>query len=700
MNHDVIANAYSIFVPTAAVSLVFTFILMAVSLSNFSRSGPAIQDEVVSNYKIELLTTLFRLAFWCFIIAWYWAVWGGVSYFGLSILLGSESSVVGMLISGILGILFATTGRFVWVLFYSPATISTSFNYSTHRLIHIWKYLTPKCLSAISYVLLGTPLIILAGCVIFLLSISQYDTALFILFVTFTLVTIGGSAIYSPKPKVRKVNTRTKKNIIMVGSDTLRADRVGGGNYHRDLTPFIDEFSKCAAKFNNCFVPCARTAPSVTSLLTGSWPHRHGIRDNFVSDENTKLSIQALPAILKANGWQTSAISDWAGSDLGKIEFGFEAKDLPGDQWNIRFLLRQGPKEIRLFLSLFGHNRWCKKFLPELYYLAGVPLNKQIVNAALHEINRLAASGSSFFLNVFMATTHPPFGAEYPYYNMYSKHDYNGESKFVMSGLDEPEEIIRKQGSSREEFDLDQIIDLYDGCVSNFDDEFARIIKHIDQCGLSENTIVVLYSDHGFEFFEHNTWGQGNSAFGDASAKIPLIIKVPESNNELIINDVVRSIDIAPTLLELVGLTIPEDWDGVSLLPYIRDPDISCNLTAYNETGIWLTRMPGMSDDHLSYPDLFEILEIPDKQTGTMAIKQQFQDITIMAKDRMIQNGKWKLVYQPLNKGSNLLLFDTDSDPFCMHDISSKHQEVFNKLRMHLQCQLDYDLIPGGESKH
>ena len=71
--------------------------------------------------------------------------------------------------------------------------------------------------------------------------------------------------------------------------------------------------------------------------------------------------------------------------------------------------------------------------------------------------------------------------------------------------------------------------------------------------GLADNTIVVVYSDHGMEFFEHDTWGQGNSAVGDFSSRIPLVIRDPRKPGGGTIDKVVRSIDLAPTLLELVG---------------------------------------------------------------------------------------------------------------------------------------------------
>jgi arylsulfatase A-like enzyme len=249
----------------------------------------------------------------------------------------------------------------------------------------------------------------------------------------------------------------------MIGSDTLRADRLGAANYHRSLTPFLDALAKRGTQFKTCYVPCARTAPSLVSLMTGTWPHTHGVRDNFVGDNETRLPVAALPQILADHGYRTAAVSDWSGGDLGKFPLGFDQLDLPKDQWNIKYLIRQGPKDLRLFLSLFTHNHIGKRILPEIYYLAGIPLTRLVGSDARSLISELAQEERPFFLNVFISTTHPPFGSEYPYYTLWSDPAYAGESKFVMARLTDPWEIIRRQGDTRKEFDLDQIIDLYDG---------------------------------------------------------------------------------------------------------------------------------------------------------------------------------------------------------------------------------------------
>jgi arylsulfatase A-like enzyme len=421
-------------------------------------------------------------------------------------------------------------------------------------------------------------------------------------------------------------------------------------------------------------------------MLTGTWPHTHGIRDNFASDENTRLKVDALPTRLKQAGYRTAAISDWCGADLGKYSFGFDYTDLPKDQWNLKYLIRQGPKDLRLFVSLFTHNRLGRLLLPELYYLGGVPLTQPLGSRARRLVSRLAESAQPFFLNVFYSTTHPPFASEWPWYTRFADSAYAGESKFAMARLTDPFEIIRRQGAPKEEFDLDQIIDLYDGCVAEFDDEVGKMLTHLDACGLSDNTIIVVYSDHGMEFFEHDTWGQGNSAVGDFSPRIPLVIRDPRRPARGKVDKVVRSIDLAPTLLELVDAPPVAGIDGVSLAACLDADGVCPELDAFNETGIWIADIPGLPDAHLRYPDLLELLEVPDRASGTLAIKPEYSGIILSAKDRMIRHGRWKLVYQPLEADYALRLFDLEADPACQHNVSAQHPEVTADLWIRLQA--------------
>ncbi len=667
------------------VALLYTAGLILKSFYDFSQTGPPLKKEVIRHYGTYSVLALGRLAFWAFVLCIGMGSVGVLLYVAALVVTGAPFQFAEATAAAATGILILTALQFCRHLLFVPGSIAASYHYRSSRLYPIWRRLTPRLLLAVQWVFSAAASALFAASAWRL--VSQGEALPGAGFLLLALSGPLGALALSAKRIPHVVNGRASRfpNFLMIGSDTLRADRIGAGSrYSRKLTPFIDSLATNGTLFTACYVPCARTAPSLLSLLTGTWPHHHGIRDNFVGDEDTRLAVPGLAGILAQHGYRTAAISDWCGGDLGKFQLGFEILDLPKDQWNIKYLIRQGPKDLRLFLSLFTHNRFGKRFLPELYYLAGVPLTSLVGSDARALISQFASEDAPFFLNVFMSTTHPPFGSEYPYYTLWSDKDYAGESKFVMARLTDPWEIIRRQGDTKKDFDLEQVIDLYDGCVRNFDDEVKRIVDHLTACGLKDSTIVVIYSDHGMEFFEHDTWGQGNSVRGDFSARVPLVIAGPRLKGNGSCPHIVRSVDVAPTVLELAGIAPPANMDGVSLVPYLNGESIDLNLPAFNETGIWLTDLPGMPTNHLRYPNLLELLEVPDNLTGTLAIKPEYRQAIITAKDRMICLGSWKLTYQPTTAGPLYALFNVASDPDCRHDVAAAHPEIAQTLKNYL----------------
>jgi arylsulfatase A-like enzyme len=666
------------------VAFAFALLLLTKSLIDFSQTGP-VRREVLTHHRAYLVFSLARLTLAAFLIANLLAFPGVLSYLlGLSIF-GLPYSKVAVGLVAVLSLGLLSFFQFCRVLHDSPGVIVASSHYAIHRFYPLWALLSPKRLAGAAYLLVSVYSLWLAlGGVVLLGQGAVYSALGIAILHGLALLLYRIFINDSEPPPARKAAPGARPNLLMIGSDTLRADRLGHAGYRRSLTPNLDRLAEQGANLTQCYVPCARTAPSLLSLMTGTWPHTHGVRDNFVTDEQTRLQLPTLPGLLADAGYNTAVLSDWAGSDMGKFDLGFDEQDLPGDQWNIHFFMRQGPKDIRLFLSLFLSNRIGKFFLEEIYYLGGVPLTRQLGLRARQMLEDLASDMRPFFLNVFMASTHPPFASEYPYYTKYADPNYRGPSKFAMAKLTDPFEIIRRQGEPREEFDLEQILDLYDGCVNSFDDELGRILDYLHASGLEENTLVVVYSDHGMEFFEHETWGQGNSAIGDFSARVPVVIAGPSLKAGICLDGVTRSVDLAPTLLELLGLTVPMEMEGTSLASALKGGKLP-ELPAFYETGIWLTAVPGMPVGHLSYPNLLDMLEIPDPSSGTMAIKPEYQDRIIAAKDRMIRSGRWKLVYQPLVTGLMLRLFDLETDPACQYDVSDAHPKVKAELWLRLQ---------------
>lgn len=686
-----------------AVASVFIVLLMVISLAHLSRTGPQIRDEVLAHYRGYLFWSLSRLGLWAWLIALLLAAAGNFVWLLAARVFSFEPGLYGQLVAAGLGIILLSGLRFISLLWHSPSTLTASFNYSFKRLAQLWGYLGARRLAILhaAAILGGAVLLIMAN--LRVIGSGNWGDALVLDLIAVVFIGLTITVAWLPEPRpCRSSRKGGPPNILLIGSDTLRADRLGGAGYHRALTPHIDALASSGTRFSDCYVPCARTAPSLVSLFSGCWPHTHGIRDNYISDAETAMKVPLLPHLLKQSGYQTAAVSDWCGSDLSKFPLGFEHQDLPSDQWNLKFFLRQGPKDLRLFLSLFCHNRLGKHLLPEVHYLAGVPLNRQVGRDARAMLRQLAGRDEPFLLNVFMAATHPPFGSEHPYYMRYADPAYVGESKFVMARLTDPWEILRRQADPKESFDLEQVIDLYDGCVTDFDDQVGKMLAYLDACGLRENTLVAVYSDHGFEFFEHGTWGQGNSAIGDVSARIPLILSGPGIPSGKTISQIVRSVDLAPTLLELVGQRIPPSMDGTSLTPCLDDQEIPLDLPAFNETGMWLTRLPVMPDKHLDYPNLMELLEVADKQTGTLGIRPEYREVIVRAKDRMIRVGRWKLTYEPMLDGPQYQLFDLETDPECRHNVAALNSAVTEELKARLWAWLQADpvfsAVPTGRS--
>jgi arylsulfatase A-like enzyme len=672
-------------ISTMLLSAAFTAVLAVKSISDFTHTGPRLKDEILAHYKRYTVFAFLRLLIYAFVILCALSLPGIVVYFAYSSLTGTSPKFAVALIAGTASILSLVGLQFSRHLLLLPANITASYNYRASRLYPYWQRLSPVKLKIAAYLLLGAPAIFVAYTAVFVyLSDSPASATAYTCALLFYVVL--GLWVRSSEPMPVKISPPKSglPNIVMIGSDTLRADRIDG-SYSKDVAPHLNRMTERGTLFGQCHVPCARTAPSLLALLTGTWPHRFGVRDNFVPDEATRLSVATLPRILKNHGYYTAALSDWCGADMGKFDLGFDYADVPEDQWNVKLFIRQGPKDLRLFLSLFARNRLGKIFLPEIHYLGGVPQTDELGLETRHLINHLATGNRPFFLNVFFSTTHGPFGSEYPYYTRFTRPDYKGESKFVMARVTDPWEIIRRQAEPRAEFDLDQIINLYDGCVTRFDDEVGRIMSHLEQCGLADNTIVVVYSDHGMEFFEHHTWGQGNSAISDVSNRIPLLIFAPGVRQGRTVTQPVRSIDLAPTLLDLAGINPTPGMDGASLKPSMLNSTIAPDLDVFSETGIWLTDLPGTPVGHLRYPNLLDLLTVRNIATGTISVKPEFEEIIVRAKDRSIRNGRWKLVYQPLQEAYLLKLFDAVADPDCLHDVHARYPDVAQDMWGRLQ---------------
>ncbi len=306
-----------------------------------------------------------------------------------------------------------------------------------------------------------------------------------------------------------------KPHILLILMDTLRADHLGCYGYSRETSPNIDAMARSGMFFKNAYTVSPWTNPTIATLFTGQFPqaifppaiHKEAITQVLPEELNTTAEL------LKANGYRTIALMDHPGISA----------ELQYDQG------------FDVFVKLFekgNFGRW----------------GRTDVDFVLKEFNQQieAAHGKRVFLYLHLVYPHMPYKPVPPYDTMFGA----GFQKLVKK---------ERQG----------IINMYDGEIRQTDELIGKINEQLRKKNLSDETYVLVTSDHGEAFWEHRRFGHGNSYF-DEVLRIAMIIGTPEGKAKPIqISAPVSNIDVFPTILQLASVNIPQGTPGKSLLRFM-----------------------------------------------------------------------------------------------------------------------------------
>lgn len=678
--------------PAAWAALCVTLLLAVKSLLAYSRTGPRISRVVLRRLGAYAGWAFVRLCAWGFLVSFYFALWGSLLATSWAMVMDRPLSPALATASAFLGLLSVIGVQFARRLVLLPSILAASASFDLGRFAWLAERLSAALMQRLHHVGVIAAASGVLGAITLLSLQGRSGSALTVLALLAALLALylAANAAREPAPiGARRSDTApARPSFLLIGSDSLRADRIHALRNGQPLMPNTRALALSGAHFANCFTPCARTAPALVSMLTGTLPPTHGTRENFLHPAQLPAARLAFPHRLAAAGYATAAIGDWAAADLGKFDLGFQQVTAAPDQWNLKYLIRQGPADLRLFLSLFTHNAFGRRMLPEIYYLAGTPLTTEVGREVRSQLARFARQGQPFCLAAFMATTHAPFGSEYPYYRLFADPAYLGRSRYVMADTSDLEAVIASQDSLAETFDLPQINALIDGCARRFDDEVGRTLSFLSDCGLADSTAVIVFSDHGFELFEAGSWGQGNSVIPDVDLRVPLVVKAPGRAPVGDVDAVVQLNDVAPTVCEMAGL--PQAAGGCSLVPLLDGrPRAREDQLAYAETGIWLTGAPGAPNGHLRYPDIIDLLDLATDRSGALVVRSDMIERVIEAKDRMVRTPEWKLVFRPREDGAELLLFDLPNDPLCRRNVAALRPDIVMGLARSMQALAD-----------
>ena len=463
-------------------------------------------------------------------------------------------------------------------------------------------------------------------------------------------------------------------NIVILAVDSLRNDRVVAR-----VAPHLAGVGN--ARFSRAYVTLPRTLPSWTTILTGREPHAHGLRTMFPRYEDRARDLHALPARLAALGYRSGVVGDYAADIFTRVRYGFDLVDAPTFNFHALIATRALEKATPLLPVL--HSSLGRRVMPPMRELNQAADPRLVADDAIRALEQLD-DGRPFLLTVFFSTAHFPYAAPAPYFGRFTDPTYRGRFRYHKPN-------VLGQDGALDAADVKQVRGLYDGAVAAVDDAAARILDELRARGLDDDTIVVVTADHGEMLYDDgHGQGHGDHLFGDQVVHVPLSMRLPKKLGAAppVVDALVRDVDLAPTLLDLVGApaSARADLDGRSLRPLLTGGKLEPR-PAFAETEVWMTEaipeVPsgGPEPLRIPYPNVSQLTELDPRLGHDVVLRAEAEPIVIAAKHRMVLEGNLKLVYAPTRKGARFFLFDRATDPGEVVDLSRARPDDAARLR-------------------
>jgi arylsulfatase A-like enzyme len=332
-------------------------------------------------------------------------------------------------------------------------------------------------------------------------------------------------------------------NVLVIALDAVQAKHVHYLGAKNPTTPNLDRLAKQGYAFHQAISPASWTVPAYLSVFSSMYPSSHGLvnryteftkekktQDNFVKRQP---QLQTMAQIFKANGYKTGGFTGDAGIS-----------------------------------AILGYDKGYDKYTDETQF-GGL---ENSTDKALKWLSE--TKPEKFFLFVHGYDSHGQFALPGGFKSRFQK----TENKTKYKGTKEEQAEIREAGLAGKPVKLtDEDIEFwrtwYDGKIADADERVGKLLSALEKGGYLKNTVIVVFSDHGTEFYEHGRFDHGYSLY-DELIHVPYIIKLPNQKAGKEIKQQVGTISTLPTLMDVVGFKADEilrsQMQGTTLLPYLQ----------------------------------------------------------------------------------------------------------------------------------
>ena len=352
-------------------------------------------------------------------------------------------------------------------------------------------------------------------------------------------------AVPAPEPRRQARNQRAQRrpNVLFVLMDDMRWDYMGCAGHPIVKTPALDRLAREGARFTNAFVCLSLCSPSRASFLTGVYPHVHGVLDN-----RTPLDFERFipfPQRFQRAGYRTAMFGKW--------HMGVDAEPKPGfDHWAC---FRGQGTYFNPSLNVNGDVRQYEGYTDD-------------VTSAMAAEWMVAREQTPFLAIVGFKSCHSPFEPPLRTSKLYEGVQIRRAPSVDRPMPDQPAWIQKFDDSGHTPYSripADELALRFARLVTAADENVNRMVAALERAGQLDRTLVIFSSDNGFLIHEHGVYDK--RAMYEESIRIPLLMRYPPLVRRGTVDDLTLNVDLAPTLLDLIGEGGGEQMHGLSALP-------------------------------------------------------------------------------------------------------------------------------------